>query len=112
MSRRLSSYPGGANCKHMKRKDSQDGIRIRRIRKPGGALTVQRKMWQAVLAAEDLLMSPKATFDDQIRAVHALQQAASAYARLLEVVDLQEQVDAMQTQIGTLNEHLSQIPSV
>jgi len=75
---------------------------LRRIRKPGDVKTLQRKLWQAVVAAEDLLLARGLAHGDQVRAVHALVQSGLAYAKILETTALQEQIDALKAELSEL----------
>lgn len=83
-------------------------VRLRRIRQPGDAETLKKKLWQAVIAAEDLLLSGDATFSDQIRAVHALQQACTAYAKMLEVTDLAQRIEQLEARLEAQQETVQQ----
>ena len=68
----------------------------RRIRKIGDLTDARRKMWQAITSAEDVLMDPQT--DDQLllKAVHAMTQAVQAYAKLVEVGELEEQLSELE----------------
>ncbi len=77
-------------------------VRLRQIRKPGDLASLKKKMWRAVLSAEDILTSPAISPDQQLRAVHALVQAGGAYAKLLEATDLQEQLDTLKAEVAHL----------
>ena len=72
------------------------GVKLRRIRKPGDLETLKRKLWAAVVASEDLLFNKDATHADQLRAVHALVQAAGAYHKLLETADVERRLEALE----------------
>ncbi len=93
--------------KPSKTNDQTQAVKLRQIRKPGGLQTLKKKMWRAVLNAEDILTSPHVTPDQQLRAVHALIQAGGAYAKLLETTDLQEQLDTLKAEMASLK---GQIP--
>lgn len=105
--RKNRRVPAGFTLRHVRRKRTpkgeerevrfeRKGPRIRRVRKVGDVEAVRRKLWQAVLAAEDLLLDPKASRDDQTRAVHALVQAGGAYRGILEVADLEARIRALE----------------
>ena len=85
-----------------KANDPRPAVKLRQIRKAGDLRTLKRKMWRAVLSAEDILMSPLVSTDQQLRAVHALVQAGGSYAKLLEATDLQEQLDTLKQEISQL----------
>ena len=57
--------PGKAN-------DQTPALKLRHIRKPGDLASLKKKMWRAVLSAEDILTSPAISPDQQLRAVRAL----------------------------------------
>ena len=96
----------GKPCKD---NDQTSAVRPRRkhIRKPGDLGTLKKKMWLAVVSAQDILTSDYISTDHQLRAVHALVQAGSAYGRLLERADLQEQLDTLKAEVVALK---TQIP--
>ena len=76
------------------------GVKLRRIRKAGDLETLRKKLWQAVLAAEDLMLSKDATYADQLRAIHALVQAGGQYHKLLLMSDLEDRLDALEEASG------------
>ena len=61
----------------------------RRIRKLGTLEDMRRKLWQAVTAAEDVLLDDESDNVMVLRAVHAITQASGAYAKLIEVGELE-----------------------
>ena len=85
-----------------KANDPRPAVKLRQIRKAGDLATLKKKMWRAVLSAEDILTSPLVSTDQQLRAVHALVQAGGAYMKLLERADLQEQLDSLKAEIAHL----------
>ena len=76
--------------------------RRKHIRKPGDLGTLKKKMWLAVVSAQDILTSDHVSTDQRLRAVHALVQAGGAYLKLLETSDLQEQLDHLKTEMANL----------
>ena len=72
------------------------GILLKRCNKPGDLRKLQQKLWRAVAASEALLLADGVTYDDQLRAVHALVQASGAYARLLETVEMEARLAAVE----------------
>lgn len=85
--------------KPSKNNNKSAGARLRRVRKPGDVATLQRKLWQAVIAAEDLLLKDGVLFEEQIRAIHALTQAAQAYGNLLQKSDFAERMKAIEERL-------------
>lgn len=72
----------------------------RRIRKVGDLTDARRKLWQAITTAEDVLLSDQT--DDQLalRAVHAITQATTAYAKLVEVGELEARLAELEMRLG------------
>ncbi len=93
--------------KPSKDNEQTTAVKLRQIRKPGSLQTLKKKMWRAVLNAEDILTSAHVSPDQQLRAVHALIQAGGAYLKLLETTDLQEQLDLLKAEMSSLK---TQIP--
>lgn len=73
------------------------GISLKRPNKPGDTAKLQQKLWRAVAAAERMLFAENTTYDDQIRAIHALVQAAGSYAKLLETAELEARIAELET---------------
>jgi hypothetical protein len=66
-------------------------------RRPAGDITRLRSaMWQAVVAAEAILLDPHAERADVLRAIHAAAQASAAYQRIIEGHELAERVEALE----------------
>jgi hypothetical protein len=67
-------------------------------RKPGDLRAIQRKLWGAVLHAEEVM--ERAVEDEvRLRAIHALSQACGQYAKLLEVGELEARLAALEGQV-------------
>ena len=67
-------------------------VSLRKRYKPGDLTRLQQKLWRAVEAAEAMLYADEITFSDQVRALHALIQAAGAYRNLLETAELEKRI--------------------
>jgi hypothetical protein len=70
----------------------------RRAYKPGNQCQLLRMVWQALVESESVLL----VADDPdviLRAVHALTQAASTYARLLEAADVDARLRAVEATV-------------
>ena len=76
--------------------------RRKHIRKPGDLGTLKKKMWLAVMCAQDILTEDHVSTDQRLRAVHALVQAGGAYGKLLETIDLQAQLDTIKAELDIL----------
>jgi hypothetical protein len=61
----------------------------RKIRKLGDLEAAQRKLWQAITAAEEVLMDEESDSTMVLKATHAISQATSTYARLIEVGEME-----------------------
>jgi hypothetical protein len=60
---------------------------------------LQRKLWLALLHAEDILEHAGAP-EVRLRAVHAVSQCAGQYAKLLEIGELEARLTALEQRIG------------
>jgi hypothetical protein len=67
----------------------------RRAQKPGNLHDLTRVMWTAVRDAEHLMYTAEDP-EFRLRCVHALCQAAGAYARLLEVGEFEARLQALE----------------
>jgi hypothetical protein len=81
----------------------------KKLRKPGDLQALRRKLWQAILEAERVLLT---NADDEVvlRAVHALTQAAAAYVRLLEADDIEGRLKAVEALLQTAAKRNGQAP--
>ena len=59
-----------------------------RLRKTGTIADMQRELWRAVLCATDVLLEPSTDAATTLKAVHAITSASTAYAKLIEVGEL------------------------
>lgn len=64
----------------------------RRIRKIGDLQDARRKLWQAITTAEDVLLDNESDNAMALRAVHAISQACTSYAKLVEASELEERL--------------------
>jgi hypothetical protein len=71
----------------------------KKLRKPGDLAALRRKLWQAILESERVLLTNE---DDEVvlRAVHALAQAAGHYARLIEIADMEARLKAVEARLA------------
>jgi len=74
--------------------DSPD--KRRRIRKPGGVEALKKKVYQALLTCEDILLMDDSTIEQRIRASNAIGQIANSYRRVLETDELEKRVEALE----------------
>lgn len=61
----------------------------RRIRKVGDLDAARKKLWQAITTAEDVLLGNESDDVLTLKAVHAITQACTAYAKLVEASELE-----------------------
>ncbi len=70
-------------------------------RKPGDIKALQRKLWGAILHAEEVLEGASRDQDRELtlKAVHALSQCCGQYSKLLEVGEFEARLGALEQQI-------------
>lgn len=70
-------------------------------RKPGDLQDLRRKLWGAILHAEEILESSVAGEEDdkRLKSIHALSQCCGQYARLLEVGEFEARLRALEVQM-------------
>ena len=68
----------------------------RKSRLPGDIADVQRVVWDAVVAASDIVADPGADTLVRLRAVHAVTQAAGAYLRVVEASEFEARLSALE----------------
>ena len=73
--------------------------RERPHRAVGDLESLRRKMWQAVIEAEALLLRPRASTATKVRAIHALVQAGAAYHRLLQISEIEERIRRLEAAV-------------
>jgi hypothetical protein len=86
----------------MSRQGKAQSSRVRPHRGLGELQDLRRKMWQAVIEAEALLIRPRASTSTKLRAVHALTQAGAAYHRLLQASDFEQRLTKMEQALQAL----------
>lgn len=73
-------------------------LKKKSARKPGDLRGIQRKLWAAILHAEET-MEAAAQADNHeltLKAIHALSQCAGQYAKLLEIGELEARMQALE----------------
>ncbi len=70
--------------------------RSTRIRRAGDLSDVRLTLWKAIGAAEDVLTDESEKSDLRLRAVHAITQAAAAYAKLVEATEFEARLAALE----------------
>ncbi len=70
----------------------------KRARKPGNLAALTRVLWRAVLEAQEIMES--ADSDElKLRAIHAISQTSSAYAKLLEIGEFESRLAAVEAEL-------------
>jgi hypothetical protein len=90
---------GEGGSEAMPRHSKAQNARTRPHRPVGDLQALRRKMWQAVIEAEAILVKPRASISTKIRAIHALTQAGVAYHRLLTATELETRVAALEAAV-------------
>jgi hypothetical protein len=75
--------------------------RRRRPRKVGDLGALRRMFWAALLEAEYILLTAEDT-ETALKAVHAVSQAGSGYAKLLEATDLEARLKKLEATLASL----------
>ncbi len=68
----------------------------RRIRKIGSLTDARRKLWQAITSAEEVLLDDQSDALTVLKATHAITSASTAYARLVEIGELEARLEAVE----------------
>ncbi len=67
-----------------------------RLRKIGTLADMQRELWRAILCAKDVLQDPDSDTSATLKAVHAITSASTAYARLVEIGEIEARLEAVE----------------
>ncbi|HEV2122042.1 MAG TPA: hypothetical protein VGW38_04605 [Chloroflexota bacterium] len=70
--------------------------RIQRLAKAGTLADTRLKVWRAICAAEEVMYAHQADAGTVLKCVHALQQAASTYAKVVEATEIQARLAAVE----------------
>ncbi len=57
---------------------------------------MQRELWRAILCAKDVLQDPDSDTSATLKAVHAITSASTAYARLVEIGEIEARLEAVE----------------
>ncbi len=62
-----------------------------------GTLTdARRKLWQAITSAEDVLLDDESDAQMVLKAAHAITSASTAYAKLIEIGEIEARLEAVE----------------
>ena len=70
-----------------------------RLRKSGSIADMKRELWRAILCAKDVLLDPSTDPATTLKAVHAITSASTAYAKLIEVGELEARLAELEMHI-------------
>jgi hypothetical protein len=70
-----------------------------RLRKSGTIADMQRELWRAVLCAKDVLLDASGDPATTLKAVHAITSASTAYAKLVEVGELEARLAELEQRL-------------
>jgi hypothetical protein len=73
----------------------QARLERKRRRKVGDLKALQRKLWGAICEADDLVVAAGSA-ELRLKAIHALVQAGMAYAKVLEIGELEARLQALE----------------
>jgi hypothetical protein len=72
----------------------------KRYRKPGDLTQLRAVLWRTILEVEDLLDVPQRPPDLVLKSAHALAQLAGAYRAVLETVDIDARLTALEHRLS------------
>jgi hypothetical protein len=81
----------------------------KRLKKPGDLHELRRKLWQAILEAERVMLT-NANDEMVLKAVHALSQAAAHYAKLVTDGEVEARLRAVETMLATAAKRNGHVP--
>ena len=67
-----------------------------RLRKTGDLTDMRRELWRAILCAKEVLLDPSSDPSTTLKAVHAITSASTAYARLVEIGEIEARLEAVE----------------
>jgi hypothetical protein len=77
----------------------QGRIGRKRRRKPGDLTALTRVLWQALLEAEEILLSENSEPEMRLRAANTLSQASLSYLRLIETGEYEARLRAIEEKL-------------
>ena len=83
----------------------------RRVRKIGTLTDARRKLWQAITSAEEVLLDDQSDNLTVLKAVNSITSASTAYAKLIEVGEMQAQLDELQERLTQLRARKDRLAS-
>lgn len=72
----------------------------RRRRKPGDLRQLRAVLWEVLLEVEAIATGTEADTAEKIRAAHGLASLAGSYTKVIEAVDLDERITALEQAAG------------
>lgn len=80
---------------------------LRQWRKLDDLERLRRRVHRAVRVAEKCMYAEEATLSERLKAVHALQQAASTHARMIEKGELEAEVEQLREELQAIKEQMN-----
>lgn len=74
--------------------------RKKRLQRAGSVEDVRLRLWEAIEAASDLVADGEKEDALRLRAVHAITQASTAYAKLTEAVEFEARLKTLEEEVG------------
>lgn len=74
----------------------------KRTRTAGSLDKLKKKVWQSISAAEEIVVDPDVDAATRLRGIHALVQASTAYARLIEFSEQSEHIGTLEEEVAAL----------
>lgn len=81
--------------------DKTPAVAVGRARNTGDIDALKRIHWLAVRTAYRL-MKNAGTYQEQLSAVHAINQSSGSYVKLLETTDLKDEIGRLRTEISEM----------
>lgn len=78
------------------------GVSVGRARRTGDIDALKRVHWLAVRTAYRLMKAEGVTFQEQLSAIHAINQASGSYVKLLEQTDVKNELETMRKKLVEL----------
>lgn len=89
-----------ANRNPSKARQAKAAKRRAAAEEAGTVADLRDKLWRAMAAADDVLGDDAADAALKLRALHATVQASGAYLKVLEVVDLEARMAALEARLA------------
>ena len=85
-------------------REKTPGVKVPRIRRTGDLDALRARHWAAIATAYRLMKAPGASFQEQLSAIHALNQSSGSYVKLLEATDITNELAKMRSELSELRQ--------